>query len=202
MISQRSSFLGFLLLASLAATGCRVPGGAPPGSGDRSMAQPDGGAASRPAAGDEARLEPSRRPESSLDPENIPQLLAKTRAELEAEREKNRHVDENLIKAQTQLADLRAIQTNTNKELDASRAERDKLQAKVRELQERLVTAALRIAGAERDTLEAKIAYEKAVAAAADGGVIVEPSRAKEPAASQPAGRDAKDSAGAHGELK
>ena len=99
MTSQRSSFLGFLLLASLAAAGCRVPGGASPGSGDRSMAQPDGGAASRLAPGDEARLEPSRRPESRARPGEHPATprqgasRARGRAGEESPRRREPHQD-------------------------------------------------------------------------------------------------------------
>jgi hypothetical protein len=119
-------------------------------------------------------LTPSRKPGLHKDGESIPQILARTRDQLQSEVTKNLQLTESLQRANTRVAELETSSKNASKDAEGLRAEKEKLLSKVRELQERLVTAALRIASSEKETLEVKIAYERAVATAAEGGILLD----------------------------
>jgi hypothetical protein len=188
-LSPRRALAG-VFLGSLALAACRTPG-------DSSWSAAAAGENRKNAAADDPKLEPARRPDGSQEALTIPQLLAKTRADLDAERERAKRAEEALVRAQTDNVELRAQAARSGKEMESARGEREKLQTKVRELQEKLVTAALRIASSEKETLESKIAFEKALADAADAGVILDPAKPKDGsgAASRPAPKNPNDSA-------
>lgn len=175
----RTSLLGLALTIPTAA--CQLPK-APPKAADEPAARfesadPDSGLASTKTSAtqaDDGSLAPARRAGAHADGDSIPQMLARTREQLQVEARRNLELAESLKRAQSRIAELEASVKINVKDVDDLKLEKDKLAVKVRELQERLVSAALRVASAEKETLEVKIAYEKAVALAAEHGVLVE----------------------------
>lgn len=163
----------------------------------------DGGPSTADASGgvkstNDETLGAARKAVNHKDGDSIPQILAKTREQLQQEVTKNLQLTESLQRSNARIVELDNAGKNSVKELEVMRIEREKLQSKIRELQERLVTAALRIASAEKETLEVKIAYEKAVTTAAESGVLLDVHGSGAKPASRPsAGGDRKATASA-----
>lgn len=133
-------------------------------------------------------ISPSRRPADGLGEESIPAILARTRNELKSEQERARKAEEAYKIGQKQIEDMqRSLRAATN-ELEAAKLDRDRAISKIRDLQERLVTAALRIVESERETLQSKIQVEKIIKNAAVHGFVVDTNENQEGAASRPAG--------------
>lgn len=130
-------------------------------------------------------LSPNRRPADGLGDESIPAILARTRNELRNEQERSRKAEEAYSTSQKQIEELQRSLRASNNELEAAKLERDRALGKIRDLQDRLVTAALRVVESERESLQSKILLEKAVKHAAMLGIVVDPNA--EPAASKPA---------------
>jgi hypothetical protein len=151
---------------------------------DREPAPGETGGIVKPSS--DAALNPSRKAGAHKDGESIPQILARTRDQLQTEVAKNLQLTESLQRANTRIAELDASVKSGSKDTESLRAEKEKLQAKVRELQERLVTAALRIASTEKEMLEVKIAYERAIATAAESGILLDATGGSVKAESRP----------------
>lgn len=134
----------------------------------------DGAQPSNGIVNNNGSLGPSRRPADGSGAESIPQLLARTRSELKSEKERADRAEENYTKTQRQIDDLQKELKAIQNEIETTRSERDRLQAKVRDLQERLVTAALRVVESEKETIETKIQLEKSLKLAADYGLVID----------------------------
>ncbi|MFN0205085.1 MAG: hypothetical protein ACKVS6_02080 [Planctomycetota bacterium] len=117
----------------------------------------------------------SRRASESVGEESIPQILNRTRNELKVEKEKAVKFEENYTKTQKQLEDIQKEMKSLQNELETTRSERDRMQSKIRDLQERLVTAALRVAESEKESIETKILLERSLKIAADNGLVIDP---------------------------
>lgn len=119
-------------------------------------------------------LNPSRRPADGLGQESIPQLLARTRNDLRTEQDKSRKALEDLTVAEKRVADLLKTQRELQTENDTLRLERDRGVSRIRDLQERLVTAGLSVVENEKTSLGIQIKIEQIVRAAAQRGVIID----------------------------
>lgn len=141
-------------------------------------------------------MAPSRRPADGLGAESIPDILRRTQNELKTEAEHARKLEESYSNAQKQIDEFqRSIRATTN-ELEAVKIERDRAFSKVHDLQERLISAALRVAESEKDTIQTRIQLEQLIKIAATHGVIFEESPDGISATSRPAEKSG-DSAGA-----
>jgi len=119
--------------------------------------------------------QPGARPAETTAAEMIPQILRRRETELIAEQERVRKLEAELGRAVQHIDELRSACAAARKEADALKAERDAALTKARERDEMLVAMALSRAEAERDAIEEKIRFERALASAAQRGVLLDP---------------------------
>ncbi|MBL8692514.1 MAG: hypothetical protein JNJ88_00295 [Planctomycetes bacterium] len=119
--------------------------------------------------------QPGARPAETSAAETIPQILRRREAELIAEQERAKKLEAELGRALQHIDELRSACAAARKESDALKAERDAALTKARERDEMLVAMALSKAEAERDAIEEKIRFERALASAAQRGVLLDP---------------------------
>ncbi|HKE01395.1 MAG TPA: hypothetical protein VKE69_10330 [Planctomycetota bacterium] len=105
--------------------------------------------------------------------ESVAEMLRRVQSQLVTEQESRARTEQQLEQSRARLDEMRGTLSTTIEKSDTFQAERDAARVQVRQLSEKLVSAALLRAEAERDALVARIAYEKLLAQAAEKGVTL-----------------------------